>query len=223
MNYDLLPLLLSLQLASLTTIILLILGIPIAYWLAFTHSRMKPFFHTLVALPLVLPPSVIGFYLLLLFSPANSFGQFLETNFNLRLVFSFEGLLVGSVLFGFPFMINPIVSSFENCPRSFIEVAYTLGKSKWETVGKVILPYSKPAIITAIVMTFAHTIGEFGLVLMLGGSIPGKTRLASIAVYQEVEMLRYESAHFYSLVILAFSFCLLFSLQIFQHKRKEIF
>lgn len=223
MNYDFTPFLLSVKLASITTIILLILGIPIAYWLAFTHSRLKLFFHTLIALPLVLPPSVLGFYLLLLFSPANNFGNFLETTFNLRFVFSFEGLVVGSVLFGFPFMINPIVSSFENCPASLLEAAYTLGKSKRETLLKIILPFSKPALITAVIMTFAHTLGEFGLVLMLGGSIPGKTKLASIAIYQDVEMLRYESAHFHSILIILFSFTLLFILQLSQYKKRQVF
>jgi molybdate transport system permease protein len=223
MDYDFIPFLLSLKLASVTTIILLITGIPIAHWLAFTSSKLKPFIHTLVALPLVLPPSVIGFYFLLLFSPANSVGKFLEDNFNLRLVFSFEGLIIGSVFFGIPFMINPIASSFENCPRSLIEAAYTLGKSKWETIQKVIIPFSKTAIFSATIMTFAHTLGEFGLVLMIGGSIPDKTKLASIAIYQEVEMLHYESAHFQSILILIFSFLLLFSFQITQYKPRKKF
>lgn len=219
MLYDFTPFLLSLKLASLTTTILFVMGIPIAYLIATTESKLKILANTILTMPLVLPPSVLGFYLLILFSPQNFFGNLTEKYFNTRLVFSFEGLLIGSVLFGLPFMINPIASSFENFPISLKEAAYTLGKSKTETLIKIILPYSRPALLNGILITFAHTMGEFGLVLMIGGSIPGKTKLASIAIYEEVELLNYNSAHFHSILILISSFLILFILQLSQYKK----
>ena len=223
MNYDLTPFILSIKLASLTTIILFLIGIPISYYLAFTDSKFKTFVNTIITLPLVLPPSVIGFYFLLLFSPQNKIGQILEKFFNLRFVFSFEGLLLGSILFGLPFMINPIFSSFERFPITLQEAAFTMGKSKIETLIKIIIPYSKAAILNGILICFAHTIGEFGLVLMIGGSIPGKTKLASISIYQEVELMNYNSAHFQSGLLLVLSFILIFLIQITQYKSKPRF
>ena len=189
MNFNPTPLMLTFKLAFVTTLILTFIGIPLAYWLAFTRRRWKYIIDPLMSMPLVLPPTVLGFYMLLFFSPASFLGNFLESTFNIRVIFSFLGLVVGSVLFSLPFMINPIKAAFQSFPQSLIEAAYTLGKSKRETLFKVILPNIHPALFTAIVMTFAHTIGEFGVVLMVGGNIPGKTQVVSISIFGEVEAL----------------------------------
>ncbi len=203
------PLVLTFQLALITTLILVLLGIPLAYWLAYTRHKIKPVIETLVSMPLVLPPTVLGFYLLLAFSPANAFGQWLDQWLGLRLVFSFPGLVVASVLYSLPFMVQPIQAGFANLPGSLAEAAATLGKSRTTTLLKVLLPNIKPALLTGIVLSFAHTIGEFGVVLMIGGNIPGQTRVASIAIYDEVEALNYGVANAYSLVLFAITFCIL--------------
>ena len=164
-------------------------------------------------MPLVLPPTVIGFYLLIVFSPKYFLGHFLESIFGVRVVFSFTGLVIGSVLFSLPFMVNPIKAGLQNFPCALMEASYCLGKSPWETLRRVILPNIKPALLTGIVMAFAHTIGEFGVVLMIGGNIPGETRLASIAIYNEVEALNYDTAGLYALILVAdifFNPCLFF-------------
>jgi len=202
-------LLLTFQLAAITTFFLLLIGIPFAYYLSTTNSRIKPILETFISMPLVLPPTVLGFYLLIAFSPENSFGTWLETTFGLRLVFSFTGLVIGSIIYSLPFMVHPIQSGLENLPQSYTDASYTLGKSKWETLTKVLLPNIKPALLTGIVLSFAHTIGEFGVVLMIGGNIPGETKVASIAIYDEVEGLDYALANQYALVLFAFSFVVL--------------
>lgn len=200
------PLLLTFKLAALTTAILCLLGIPLAWWLAFTRCRLKAVAETLVAMPLVLPPSVLGFYLLLAFSPQSALGAFLDNHFQLRLVFSFSGLVIGSVLFSLPFMVQPVQSGFQSLPASLAEAAYTLGKSRLQTLAFVLLPNIKPALLSGVVLSFAHTVGEFGVVLMIGGNIPGETRVASIAIFTEVESLNYASANFYAGVLFAVSF-----------------
>lgn len=209
MEYDWQPLLLSLRLASITTSLLLLIGVPLGYWLAFSHFRYKIFVEALVAMPLVLPPSVLGFYLLLALSPKNALGHFLDQTFDLRLVFSFEGLVLASVLFSLPFMVHPVQSGFQQLPRSLSEAAYTLGLSRWETLLRILLPNIKPSLLAGVVISFAHTIGEFGVVLMMGGSIPGVTKVASIAIYDEVESLNYDAANFYALILFAISFAIL--------------
>jgi len=203
------PLWLTFKLAALTTLILLVLGVPLAWWLAFTRCRLKAVAETLVAMPLVLPPSVLGFYLLLAFSPQSMLGAFLDSHFQLRLVFSFAGLVVGSVLFSLPFMVQPLQAGFQGLPASLAEAAYTLGKSRAQTLFRVLLPNVKPALLSGIVLSFAHTVGEFGVVLMIGGNIPGETRVASIAIFTEVESLNYASANFYAVVLFAVSFAVL--------------
>jgi molybdate transport system permease protein len=208
-NFDWQPLWLTLQLASCTTAILLVLGIPIAYWIAYTRTRVKPLIETLVSMPLVLPPSVLGFYLLLAFSPQHAFGQWLEHWLHLRLAFSFPGLVVGSVIFSLPFMVQPLQSGFQDLPVSLIEASRTLGKSDFHTLLRVLLPNMKSALLTGTVLSFAHAIGEFGVVLMIGGNIPGETRVASIAIYDEVESLHYGAANFYALILFALSFAIL--------------
>jgi len=218
MPYDLKPLGLSFQLAFVTTGILLVIGIPLAYWLAFSRNKLKPLVEPLVSLPLVLPPTVLGFYLLLAFSPKYFLGNFLESSLGIRIAFSFLGLVIGSVVFSLPFMVNPLKAGFQNFPVSLREASYVLGKSRWETLRRVILPNIKPSLLTGVVMAFAHTLGEFGVVLMVGGNIPGETRVASIAIFSEVEALNYDTANFYSLVLVALSFMVLLIFYYFNRK-----
>jgi molybdate transport system permease protein len=203
------PLILTFKLAFITTILLLLISIPLAYWLANSKSKIKPVFETLVSMPLVLPPTVLGFYMLVAFSPSNAFGSWLDHNLGLRLVFSFEGLIIASIVYSLPFMVHPIQSGFANLPVSLKEASYVLGKSKFETLNKVLLPNIKPSLLTGIVLAFAHTIGEFGVVLMIGGNIPDKTKVASIAIYDEVESLNYAAANTYSLILFAITFAIL--------------
>jgi molybdate transport system permease protein len=203
------PLFLSFKLSLITTFILVLVGVPIAYWLAYTKTRMKPVFESLLSLPLVLPPSVLGFYLLLTFSPNNFFGKFLDIYFNLHLVFSFEGLLLASVMYSLPFMIYPVQAGFQSLPVSLKEASYTLGISTFRTFLNVLLPNIKPALLSGIVLSFAHTLGEFGVVLMIGGNIPGVSKVASIAIYDEVESMNYEAANFYARILVTISFIIL--------------
>jgi molybdate transport system permease protein len=219
---DLLPFLLTLKLSLITTIILLIAGVPIAYWLAYNRSGFRVVAEALVSLPIVLPPSVLGFYLLLAFSPENAFGKWLDTYLDVRLVFSFPGLVVASVLYSLPFMVQPIQAGFQQLSPSLQEASYTLGKSRFTTLTRVLLPNIKTSLITGAILTFAHTIGEFGVVLMIGGSIPGETKVISIAIYDEVEAMNYGKANFYSLIMLVFTFVVLVSVYIinYRHRRK---
>jgi len=203
------PIILTFKLALITTLLLVIIGIPIAYWLAFNRSRFKPLMETLVSMPLVLPPTVLGFYLLIAFSPNRGLGILLDQWFGLKLAFSFEGLVVASVIFSLPFMVHPVQAGFKHLPDSLSEASYVLGKSRLRTVFKVLLPNIKPSLLTGIVLAFAHTIGEFGVVLMIGGNIPDKTRVASIAIYDEVEALNYANANKYSIFLLAVTFLIL--------------
>lgn len=203
------PLILTFKLAFITTIILLIFAIPLSYWLAYTKSKIKPVIETLVSMPLVLPPTVLGFYMLIAFSPSNSFGKWLDEWLGLRLIFSFEGLILASVIYSLPFMIHPLQSGFSNLSVSLKEASYVLGKSKTTTLFRVLLPNIKTSLLTGIVLAFAHTIGEFGVVLMIGGNISGKTKVASIAIYDEVESLNYAAANTYSLILFAITFTIL--------------
>jgi molybdate transport system permease protein len=203
------PIILTFKLALVTTALLFFISIPLAYWLSFTRHRIKPVIETLVSMPLVLPPTVLGFYLLIAFSPAYPFGAWLYENLGLRLVFSFEGLVVASVIYSLPFMVQPIQSGLSNLPSSLSEAAFVLGKSRYTTLVRVLLPNIKPSILTGIVLSFAHTVGEFGVVLMIGGNIPGKTKVASIAIYDEVEALNYGMANRYSMFLFAVTFMIL--------------
>ncbi|MCP4443556.1 MAG: molybdate ABC transporter permease subunit [Aureispira sp.] len=209
MDYNWSPLWLSLQLAVITTLVLMLIGIPIAYIMARSKSKFKFLWEAIISLPLVLPPTVLGFYILMLFSPNNGIGLFLKNTIGFQLAFSFSGLVIASVLYSLPFMVQPIQAGLQSLPPSLSEAAYTMGKNKWEVLRRVLLPNIKPSILTGIVLSFAHTIGEFGIVLMIGGKIPDETLVASIAVYDKVESLDYGQAHFYSLVLLFFSFLIL--------------
>ncbi|CBG40545.1 molybdate ABC transporter permease subunit [Helicobacter mustelae] len=221
MNFDkdfIQTLLLSLKLATYTTIILLPIGIALGYYLAFTSHRLKLLIETIIWMPLVLPPTVLGFYLLIAFSPNYFFGAFLEKHFHIRLVFSFPGIVIGSVIFSLPFMVNPIKNALASLPPSLKEASYTLGKGRIFTLFFVLLPNSISSILLAIITTFAHTIGEFGVVLMLGGDIKGVSRVASIAIYTQAEMLNYSTAHHYALILTITSFALLFIVIFIHHK-----
>lgn len=200
---------LTFELAGITTLILLCIGIPLGYYLSQTRSRFKPAIEAIVSMPLVLPPSVLGFYLLLAFSPKNSFGAWLDSTFDIRLVFSFEGLVVASIIFSLPFMVHPIQSGFSTLSKSLQEASYILGKSKFQTLWFVLLPNIKPSLLTGMVITFAHTVGEFGVVLMIGGNIAGETKVASIAIYDEVEALNYSLANQYAFTLFIISFLIL--------------
>lgn len=197
------------QLALSTTVILIIVGLPFSYWLAYSRFKLKPLVEAMISMPMVLPPSVIGYYMLVLYSPRNWFGQWFSNTFNLRLAFTFEGVLIASVLFSLPFMIQPLQNGLQALPDSLREASYTLGKSKKTTFFKVLLPNIKSSIITAVALTFAHSIGEFGIVLMVGGNMPGQTRVASIAIYDEVQSLNFEAANQYAFILFAISLILL--------------
>ena len=216
------PFVLSLQLAFCTTLLLLVIGIPIAYWLAFSRFKGKPFIEALISLPLVLPPSVLGFYLLLAFSPENAFGKFLDQYFDIHLVFTFPGLVIASVLYSFPFMVQPIQNGFKSITKNLIDASYTLGKTKFETFKSVIIPNSKNAILTGIILSFAHTIGEFGVVLIIGGSIPSETKVISIAIYDEVQAMNYQNATFYAGSLVLFSFLILIAVYSLNHRFTKI-
>jgi molybdate transport system permease protein len=208
------PITLTFKLALITTAILFVVSVPLAYWLAFTRAKVKPVVETLVSMPLVLPPTVLGFYLLVAFSPNYALGQTLEEMFGLRLVFSFEGLVAGSILYSLPFMVYPIQAGFRNLPPSLSEASWVLGKSKWTTLFKILLPNIKPSLLSGIVLAFAHTVGEFGVVLMIGGNIPGRTKVASIAIYDEVESLNYAAANAYSLILFSVTFVILLAVYV---------
>ncbi|WP_108805237.1 molybdate ABC transporter permease subunit [Aquimarina sp. Aq107] len=203
------PIILTTKLALVTTVVLLVISIPLAYWLAYSKSRIKPIVETLVSMPLVLPPTVLGFYLLMVFSPGNSLGSWLQDVFGIRLIFSFSGLVIGSVIYSLPFMVGPIQSGLSGLSSSLQEASYVLGKSKMKTLISVLLPNIKPSILTGIVLAFAHTVGEFGVVLMIGGNIPDKTKVVSIAIYDEVEALNYSGANMYSLLLFIVTFVIL--------------
>lgn len=203
------PLLLSVELALTATALLLVIGIPIAYWLSTTSFRGKHVIDAIITLPLILPPTVLGFYLLLAFSPATGLGSFFAHTLGIRLAFSFTGLVVASVIYSLPFMVQPIQSGLSSLPPSLAEASYVLGKSKVGTLFRVLLPSIRSSLLTGVVLSLAHTLGEFGVVLMIGGSIPGKTRVASIAIYEEVEALHYGTANLYAIVLMAIAFVIL--------------
>lgn len=204
------PLLLTFKLAITTTFLLFFIALPLCYWLLNTKSKLKPIVETVVSLPLVLPPTVLGFYFLFFLSPNTHIGHWLQNHMGIELVFSFTGLVIASIIYSLPFMVHPIQAGFSSLPKSYLETAKLMGKSKTVILRRILLPSIKPAILTGIVLTFAHTIGEFGVVLMIGGNIPGKTKVASIAIYDEVESLNYHLANQYSLILLALSFLILF-------------
>jgi molybdate transport system permease protein len=215
------PIILTLQLALITTVILFVISIPLAYWMANTKSKIKPIIEAIVSLPLVLPPTVLGFYLLIAFSPESTIGSFLNDVFGLKLAFSFSGLVIGSIIYSLPFMSQPLQAGFAGLPPTLSEASFVLGKSKYQTITKVLIPNIKKSILTGIVLTFAHTVGEFGVVLMIGGNIPNQTKVVSIAIYDEVESLNYSNAHVYSGILLAVSFTILLLIYINNNRSNK--
>lgn len=212
------PIWLTIQLAGITTLALLIIGIPIAWWLAWTPSRWREVIATILALPLVLPPTVLGFYILVALGP-QGLGGWLGPLVGLRtFAFSFEGLVAGSVIASLPFMVQPVRNSFEAMGRRPLEVAATLRASPWDAFLSVALPLALPGILTGAVLAFAHTVGEFGVILMVGGNIPGETKVLSIAIYDFVETLRWREAHILSLGMLVFSFLVIFTVSLLARR-----
>jgi molybdate transport system permease protein len=200
---------LSFALAASTTLALLVLGLPLAYWLATSRRRWKVAVEAVVALPLVLPPTVLGFYLLLVFSPRSAVGRAFESLVGHSLAFSFEGLLVASILYGAPFAVQPFTAALAAVDRRFLEASHALGASRLRTFARVTLPLAAPGIVAGCVLTFAHALGEFGVVLMVGGNLPGRTRTLSIAIFDAVEALDYDSANATALFLLVLSFVVL--------------
>jgi len=203
---------LTLKLASLTTVILLLIGTPIALWLSRTRSWLRGPVGAVVALPLVLPPTVIGFYLLLALGPNGWIGQFTQALGLGTLTFSFSGLVIGSVIYSMPFVVQPLQNAFSAIGSRPLEVAATLRAGPWDTFFSVILPLARPGFISAAILGFAHTVGEFGVVLMIGGNIPEKTRVVSVQIYDHVEALEYSQAHWLAAAMLVFSFLVLLAL-----------
>jgi molybdate transport system permease protein len=208
-NLDLTPFILSFKLAGITTLILFILSLPLAWYLSQSKSKIKPFIEALTALPIVLPPSVLGFYILIVFA---------EVDLN----FTFQGLVIASCFYSLPFMVQPLQGGFESLNKNMLEASSIAGKSKVVTLFRVALPNIRPALITALIITFAHTVGEFGVILMIGGSIPDETKVASIAIYEMVEIMEYGTAHIYSAIMLLISFVVLLLVYIFNHTQKRI-
>jgi len=219
---DLGAIILTLELASIVTAILLVLGTPIAWWLARTKSWWKGPLGAVVALPLVLPPSVLGFYLLLTMGPHGPVGQFTQWLGLGTLPFTFWGLVVGSVFYSLPFMVQPVQNAFEAIGERPLEVAATLRASPLDSFFSVALPLALPGFLTASILTFAHTVGEFGVVLMIGGNIPGETRVASVQIYDHVEALEYGQAHNLSAIMLIFSFLVLLALYAWRPNPKKV-
>ena len=215
------PFLLSFKLAAITTAILFVISLPLAWYLSQTKSKTKPLIEAVSALPIVLPPSVLGFYILWGLSYNSPLGEFFQNYFDIKLVFNFTGLVIASCFYSLPFMVQPLQSGFEGLNKSMLEASFISGKSQFTTLLKVALPNIKPSLITAMIVTFAHTVGEFGVVLMVGGSIPGETKVASVAIYEMVEMMDYTTAHIYSAIMLLISFSVLFSVYLFNHRYKR--
>ena len=218
---DLAAIWLTLRLATVTVLLLLVIGTPIAWWLARTRSRLKAPVAAIVALPLVLPPTVIGFYLLVAFGPHGALGRLTQALGIGLLPFTFAGLVVASVLYSMPFVVQPLQQAFEAIGEATLEAAATLRAGPWDRFFSVVLPQARPGLLTATVLGFAHTVGEFGVVLMIGGNIPGQTRVISIQIYDHVEALEIAQAHGLSAAMLAFSFVVLLLLYAFNPGRRR--
>lgn len=218
MGVDITPIWLTLKLASVTTVLLLIVGTPIAWWLSQTSCRLKHAVAAVVALPIVLPPTVIGFYLLIFLGPEGPGGAFTRWLGIGTLPFTFTGLVVASVFYSLPFVVQPIQNAFESIGKRPLEVAATLGANAWDRFFSIVLPLARPGYLTAIVLGFAHTVGEFGVVLMIGGNIPGETKVLSVTIYDHVEMMEYGHAHILSAGMIGFAFLVLLGLYLVNHR-----
>ena len=218
---DVTAIFLTLRLATTVTLILLVLGAPLAWWLARTNSRLKGPIGALVALPLVLPPTVLGFYLLLALGPNGPIGQVTQSLGLGTLAFSYSGLVIGSVLYSLPFVVQPLQNAFEAIGDRPLEVAATLGASPIDRYFSIAIPMAKPGFFTAAILGFAHTVGEFGVVLMIGGNIPGETRVVSVQIYDHVEALAYDEANRLALLMIVFSFLVLLSVYSLRKKSQR--
>ncbi len=221
-NSDLLALFTTLKMAALTTIILLLIGTPLAWYLAKMQNRFKVIIEAIVALPLVLPPTVLGFYLLIAFSPQHLPGQLWQQATGQQLAFSFTAIVIGSVLYSMPFVVQPLQKSFEQLGEPLLEASAMLGANAMDRFFNIVLPITKASFITAASLGFAHTVGEFGVILMIGGNIPGETRVLSIALFDHVEAFDYAKAHILAISLLAGSMVLLASIYLFNSPRKKI-
>ena len=217
-EYDLSALLVTIKLASITTVILILVGTPIAWWLSQTRFKFKAVIEAILALPLILPPTVLGFYLLMTLGTNGPIGNFLESLGGSSIAFTFTGLVVGSVIYSLPFVVQPLQNSFSSIGKQPMEVAATLGASKLDRFFTVAVPLARSGFITASVLGFAHTVGEFGVVLMIGGNIPGETGVLSIAIYDHVEAMEYGQAHVLAGGLLVLSFVMLLVVYIFNHR-----
>ena len=213
------PMWLSIQLALVTTVVLVIVGTPIAWWLSQTNTRWKPAIQAVVAMPIVLPPTVLGFYLLILLGPDGAIGGWWVQLTGSALTFSFAGLVIASCVYSLPFAVQPMQTAFEALPRTYLERAWTLAATRLDAFFSIAVPLSIRGFVSGIVLSFAHTLGEFGVVLMVGGNIPGETRVVSIAIYDHVETLNYAAAHRMSLVLLGFAFVVLAAMFVFDRRR----
>jgi len=220
-NPDLLALLTTLKMAALTTIILLIIGTPLAWYLAKMRSRFKVIIEAIVALPLVLPPTVLGFYLLIAFSPQHLPGQLWQQATGQQLAFSFSAIVIGSVLYSMPFVVQPLQKAFEQLGEPLLEAGAMLGANAMDRFFNIVFPITKASFITAASLGFAHTVGEFGVILMIGGNIPGETRVLSIALFDHVEAFDYAKAHILAISLLAGSMVLLASIYLLNSPRKK--
>jgi molybdate transport system permease protein len=215
------PLWLSVQLATITMLLLLLIATPLGWWLARTRSRARPVIQAIVALPIVLPPTVMGFYLLILLGPAGAIGAWWLELTGSALTFSFAGLVIASCIYSLPFAVQPIMSAFAAVPEGDLEAAWTLGADRRDAFFSIALPQSTHGYLNAAVLSFAHTLGEFGVVLMVGGNIPGETRLISIDIYDQVESLNYAAAHQLSAILLLFAFAILLSLFVVNRRWQQ--
>jgi len=220
-NINFAPFLLSFKLAAVVTIILFTISLPLAWYLSQTKSHLKPLLEAVTALPIVLPPSVLGFYILIALSPHSALGTFFKEHFDFSLLFNFTGLVIASCFYSLPFMVQPLQGGFESLDKQMLEASYISGKSRWQTLLRVALPNIKPALLTALIITFAHTVGEFGVVLMVGGSIPEETKVASVAIYEMVETMDYTTAHIYSGIMVAVSFLVLLAVYLFNGRQRR--
>ena len=209
LKLDYTPFWVSLKLSFITTLILFILVLPLAYFMAYRDFKGKNALE------------VLGFYLLVFLSPYSFFGKFFDETFGIRLVFNFSGLVIASCIYSLPFMFQPLVSGFRSLNKNLIEASYSLGKGRLQTLFRVALPSIKPSLLTALVISFAHTMGEFGVVLMIGGSVSDKTKVASIAIYEAVELLDFRLAHIYAGIMLIISFCVLFAVYFLNSKKAK--
>jgi molybdate transport system permease protein len=215
---DFTPFYITFKLAFLTTVFLVFLAIPLAYYLAFSKRKINVIVESIIMLPIVLPPTVLGFYFLIFLGPNSAIGYFLQDNFNISLAFTFKGILLGAIIYCTPFMVTPIMNGFRSIPKSLVEATKILGKSNINALIHVYLPYIKREVLNAILLTFAHTVGAFGIILMIGGKL-AETNVAAVAIYDEMNKMNYDTVHVYALIMLSFSFILILTINLLSRNK----